>query len=156
MFNHEKSKAIKLLNTMHYLKEKNKDTIIFVHLQNKAIDFIKESLYQPNLSIQALKDETKQLKYKNASNFVISNTVQQIKQANSFRILVDESTYGDIKKKNLPSITMIDLKDINKYNAETVSKIVIEVCNSYNINISKYAVWLTNNTAYLLGNLNEA
>ncbi|CAG8714088.1 749_t:CDS:1, partial [Racocetra fulgida] len=42
MSNHEKSKAIKLLNTMHYPKGKNKDTIISAHLQNKAMDFIKE------------------------------------------------------------------------------------------------------------------
>ncbi|CAG8786907.1 5308_t:CDS:1, partial [Racocetra fulgida] len=42
MSNHEKSKVIKLLNTMRYSKEKNKDIIISTHLQNKAMDFIKE------------------------------------------------------------------------------------------------------------------
>src|SRR2546423_14030291 len=81
--------------------------------------------------------------------------------------MVDESTRGDTKnfvvcfmyrdiKQNMPITTIVDLKDMNKCDAESVSESVIETCDNHNIDVKKCMVWLTANMAYLSEHLNGA
>ncbi|CAG8656590.1 19152_t:CDS:1, partial [Cetraspora pellucida] len=52
-----------LLCTIRYLYGKNKDQIISSYLQNKASQYLLNSLYKPKQSFDQLSSQNKQLKY---------------------------------------------------------------------------------------------
>ncbi|CAG8790230.1 7815_t:CDS:2, partial [Racocetra persica] len=84
-----------------------------------------------------------------------------------YDIMADESTRGEMKVliicllywnhiKEKPIITVLKVKDLIHYNAETISTEVFEACQQKEIDPQKYHFWLTDNTAYMSSKANGA
>ncbi|CAI2190633.1 17968_t:CDS:2, partial [Funneliformis geosporum] len=98
--------------------------------------------------------------HQDVSHIHVSFQISKIVIATTFSIMIDESTRGEIKnlffviwsqKNNAPIVTMSQLINILKHNANTVSITVINIINEDSLDIKKCSLWITNNTAYLLG-----
>ena len=85
----------------------------------------------------------------------------------SYGIMADESTRGEKKVfilcfihwnwiKDEPTMTVVQIKDFERVNAITVTKAALECCIDNNLNPTKCAFWLTDNTSYISGIAHEA
>ncbi|RIA88404.1 hypothetical protein C1645_826373 [Glomus cerebriforme] len=59
-------------------------------------------------------------------------------------------------KKQSPIVFTASLKDIPKCNSETVSNVVIQSIQENGLDITKYILWVTDNTAYMSSDKNGA
>lgn len=100
--------------------------------------------------------------HQDVSHIHVSSQISQIAMAPAFSIMIDESTRGEIKifilcyqfwsqKNNTAVVTMSQLIDIPKCNADTVATTVINTINKDGLDIKKCSLLITDNTAYLSG-----
>lgn len=82
-------------------------------------------------------------------------------------ILADESTRGSTKvfvicfmywneKKNLPNVSLVEMKDLITCDAKTVAQAIMDTCNKYSINTRICWTFLSDNTNYMSGKNNGA
>ncbi len=82
-------------------------------------------------------------------------------------ILADESTRGSAKvfiicfmywneTKNLPDVSLVEMKDLITCDAKTVAQTIIDTCNKYSIDIRICQTFLSDNTNYMAGKNNGA
>ncbi|CAG8463622.1 36634_t:CDS:2 [Racocetra persica] len=81
--NKKKEDILKLLNNMRYLREKNEGKIIFLYLQQQLVKVISNSLYRPQDSYSALKEEYDHLWLQNKK--LTQKNEALIKKIKSFR-----------------------------------------------------------------------
>ncbi|CAG8544347.1 14095_t:CDS:2 [Acaulospora morrowiae] len=53
--------------------------------------------------------------------------------------------------KNIPDVLLLETKDLQHCNADTISKALFESCTKYNLNLSQCFTFLSNNTNYMSG-----
>ena len=278
--------AFHLLQTMRYPYGKNKDQVISPYIQNKAFQYISNSLYKPGKSVNALNDQNKQLKqnikklqrvndrvthkvrklngsivqfkhkhhqhvsqihatakrpkvknndlktmirnlvkqnkkeyssdfikltiqvsqigkisfntaaasiktvfnfltgdntqswisaatisrwHREVSELHVRNIFQQANQSKhfAFGIVADESGRGKKKillecfmfwnsAKNMPDIVLLETKDIQHCNSNTISQALIGSCTKYNLNTAQCLIFLFDNTNYMSGQVGGA
>src|SRR6185369_3470359 len=80
-------------------------------------------------------------------------------QFSSYGIMADESTRGDKKiflvcvshwnvVEEKPILTILNMKDLDRCNSNTVSTSVLEAISSFNLDPNHCLYWLTDNTNY--------
>ncbi|CAI2196586.1 772_t:CDS:1, partial [Funneliformis geosporum] len=105
--------------------------------------------------------------HKDISTLQMDSHFLEIKNANNYGIMVDESKCNGIKNflicfifwstiQNKPLAIMTHLKDIDRCDGKSVSQTVQKTIENAHIDIKKCLVWLTDNTAYMSGNQNGA
>ncbi|GET66310.1 hypothetical protein GLOIN_2v1761399 [Rhizophagus irregularis DAOM 181602=DAOM 197198] len=105
--------------------------------------------------------------HQNVSELHVNAQICQVANASVFGIMVDESTRGETKnfvmcyqfwdqKNQTPAVVITRLQDIQKCNAETVCDTVIENIKQDGLDLTKCALWTTDNTAYMSGDKGSA
>lgn len=105
--------------------------------------------------------------HKDISTLQMDSHLLEIKNADNYGIMVDESKRNGIKNflicfmfwstvQNKPLAMMTHLKDIDRCDGKSVSQAVQKTIENAHIDIKKCSVWLTDNTAYMSGNQNGA
>ncbi|CAG8843923.1 31613_t:CDS:2, partial [Gigaspora margarita] len=89
--------------------------------------------------------------YQEISELQNNKQICWIKNALVFRIMVDESTRGQLKnlKDQLPNAIIVQLTNLMKCNANTISSTVIEHIQGCGLDINKCAILTTDYTLYM-------
>ncbi|RIB24662.1 hypothetical protein C2G38_2139166 [Gigaspora rosea] len=100
--------------------------------------------------------------HQDVSELQFKEQINQIRNALTFGIMIDESTRGQIKNlvlcyqywnenDQLPSVIVAQLQHVIKCNANTISDVVIKHIQECNLEVKKCTIWTTDNTSYMSG-----
>ncbi|RIB15105.1 hypothetical protein C2G38_2143741 [Gigaspora rosea] len=100
--------------------------------------------------------------HQDVSELQFKEQINQIRNALTFGIMIDESTRGQIKNlvlcyqywnenDQLPSVIVAQLQHVIKCNANTISDVVIKHIQECNLDVKKCTIWTTDNTSYMSG-----
>ncbi|RIB23519.1 hypothetical protein C2G38_2171015 [Gigaspora rosea] len=122
-----------LLRTMRYPYGKNKDQIILLYIQNKAIQYVYNSLYKPGKSLETLNNENKQLKKENKK-------LQQSKNRATHKVRQLSGSIVQFKCKHRHHISRI--RAVAKCPPELKDNDLMTVPKSYILKCELFQNWL--------------